>query len=199
MLFRSEETGKINNERNDVLTTKIDTKCQNDKDLHSAEIDKELPEIDRDIKYYLKPNFNSNQNDNFFKTRHYFKLFLKGMTKVIIRKRADENLKKLNTMINTNNIKSRDDFRKYVDKAWIEMFSKDQSGKDDTSFNFLQMKFIPPTHLFRETIYLTNEFSLNSLKQEISHENNINLEEYPEFQPLEKSDQIGRASCRERV
>ena len=91
-------------------------------------------------------------------------------------------------MINTNNIKSRDDFRKYVDKAWIEMFSKDQSGKDDTSFNFLQMKFIPPTHLFRETIYLTNEFSLNSLKQEISHENNINLEEYPEFQPLEKSD-----------
>ena len=183
-----EEIGKINNERNDVLTTKIDTKCQNDKDLHSAEIDKELPEIDRDIKYYLKPNFNSNQNDNFFKTRHYFKLFLKGMTKVIIRKRADENLKKLNTMISTNNIKSRDDFRKYVDKAWIEMFSKDQSGKDDTSFNFLQMKFIPPTHLFRETIYLTNEFSLNSLKQEISHENNINLEEYPEFQPLEKSD-----------
>ena len=172
-----EEIEKINNERNDVLTTKIDTKCQNDKDLHTAEIDKELPEIDRDIKYYLKPNFNSNQNDNFFKTRHYFKLFLKGMTKVIIRKRADDNLKKLNTMINTNNIKSRDDFRKYVDKAWIEMFSKDQSGKDDTSFNFLQMKFVPPTHLFRETIYLTNEFSLNSLKQEISHENNINLEQ----------------------
>lgn len=183
-----EEINKINSDRSTALTTKIDTQCQNDKDLHNTELDKELPEIDRDIKYYLKPNFNTNQNDNFFKTRHYFKLFLQGMTKVIIRKRADENLKKINNMITTNNIKTREDFKKYVDKAWIEYYSKDQGGKDESSFNFNKMKFMPPTHLFREEVYLTNEFSLNSLKQEITHENNINLDEYPEFKPLERSD-----------
>lgn len=183
-----EEINKINSDRSTALTTKIDTQCQNDKDLHNTELDKELPEIDRDIKFYLKPNFNTNQNDNFFKTRHYFKLFLQGMTKVIIRKRADENLKKINNMITTNNIKTREDFKKYVDKAWIEYYSKDQGGKDESSFNFNKMKFMPPTHLFREEVYLTNEYSLNSLKQEITHENNINLDEYPEFKPLERSD-----------
>ena len=84
-----------------------------DKEKHKPELHKEKCVIDRDQEYYLKPNFNSNQNDNFFKTRHYFKLFLKGLTKVIVRKRAEQRIKKLNEMLNKHNIRSKESFANY--------------------------------------------------------------------------------------
>ena len=78
-----------------------------DKNRHKPELDKEKCVIDRDHEFYLRPNFNTNQNDNFFKTRHYFKLFLKGVTKIVIRKRAEDRLKYLNDMLSKNNGKTR--------------------------------------------------------------------------------------------
>ena len=53
-----------------------------------------------------------------------------------------------------------------------------QVGNDESQFNFMQMKFVPPSHLYREIICLINEISLNSLKQNINHENNINRKLY---------------------
>ena len=50
------------------------------------------------------------------------------------------------------------------------------------------MKFIPPQLLYREKIWLTNEYSINSLKQNIPHENNINLDEYESLKELERND-----------
>ena len=202
-----EQTQKILNERNDDKNAKINTKCQLDKDTHKPELDKELPEIDRDVQFYIKPNFNLNHNaENKLKKRHYFNLFLKGITKVIINRRADKNLKKLQQMISSHNIKTRDDFATYCDKDWIDYFSRDQLGENTTDdndsnenaqFNFMKMKFLPLTNsssttassqLLRETVYLTNEYNLNSFKQEIPHTNNINLDEYPTFDKLERSD-----------
>jgi hypothetical protein len=53
----------------------------------------------------------------------------------------------------------------------------------------MQMKFIPPQKLLlREKVWLTNEYSLNSLKQNIPHENNINLDEYETLKDLERND-----------
>lgn len=188
-LLTENEIKKIIKDRYNEKDTKLNTLCQIDKDRHQIEYDKEKSEIKKYLKYYLKPNFNSNQNENFFKTRHYFKLFLKGMTKVIIRKRAEKNINQLKKMIDKNNIKSRDDFKKYVEQNWIDYYSKDQrEADDDISFNFLKMKFFNSSFLFREQVYLTNEYSIDSLKQKISHDNNINLEEYMEYEQLERND-----------
>ena len=183
------ETNNLLDERNNALQNIIDFNCKMDKSRHKPELDKEKCVIDRDQEYYLKPNFNTNQNDNFFKTRHYFKLLLKGLTKIVMRKRADDRLKKLNDMLVKNNIRNKDSFANYCDKDWINFFSKDQqSANDDSNFNFMQMKFIPPQLLYREKIWLTNEYSINSLKQNIPHENNINLDEYESLKELERND-----------
>jgi hypothetical protein len=107
-----------------------------------------------------------------------------------MRKRAELRIKKLNEMLNKNNIKNKESFANYCDEDWINFFSKDQqSANDDKSFNFMQMKFIPPQKLLlREKVWLTNEYSLNSLKQNIPHENNINLDEYESLKDLERND-----------
>ena len=188
--LNEKETNDLLDERNTALKNIVDYNCKIDKGRHKPELDKEKCVIDRDQEYYLKPNFNSNQNDNFFKTRHYFKIFLKGITKVIIRKRAEQRIKKLNEMLNKHSIKNKESFANYCDQDWINFFSKDQqSVNDDKSFNFMQMKFIPPQKLLlREKVWLTNEYSLNSLKQNIPHENNINLEEYETLKDLERND-----------
>ena len=52
----------------------------------------------------------------------------------------------------------------------------------------MQYKFTPPQNLFREKIWITNDYSLNALKQEIPHEYNLNLDEFPEFKTLERDD-----------
>ena len=188
--LNEKEKNDLLDERNTALKNIVDYNCKMDKSRHKPELDKEKCIIDRDQEYYLKPNFNSNQNDNFFKTRHYFKIMLKGMTKVIIRKRAEQRIKKLNDMLNKHNIRNKESFANYCDQDWINFFSKDQqSVNDDKSFNFMQMKFIPPQKLLlREKVWLTNEYSLNSLKQNIPHENNINLEEYETLKDLERND-----------
>ena len=188
--LNEKEKNDLLDERNTALKNIVDYNCKMDKSRHKPELDKEKCIIDRDQEYYLKPNFNSNQNDNFFKTRHYFKIMLKGMTKVIIRKRAEQRIKKLNDMLNKHNIRNKEIFANYCDQDWINFFSKDQqSVNDDKSFNFMQMKFIPPQKLLlREKVWLTNEYSLNSLKQNIPHENNINLEEYETLKDLERND-----------
>ena len=187
--LNEKETNNLLDERNTALQNIVDFNCQMDKSRHKPELDKDKCIIDRDQEFYLKPNFNSNQNDNFFKTRHYFKLFLKGLTKIVMRKRAEDRLKKLNDMLAKNNIKSKDSFANFCDKDWIDFFSKDQqSANDDSNFNFLQMKFIPPQLLYREKVWLTNEYSINSLKQNIPHENNINLDEYESLKELERND-----------
>ena len=187
--LNEKETNNLLDERNTALQNIVDFNCKMDKSRHKPELDKEKCVIDRDQEYYLKPNFNTNQNDNFFKTRHYFKLLLKGLTKIIMRKRADDRLKKLNDMLAKHNIRNKDSFANYCDQDWIDFFSKDQqSANDDNNFNFMQMKFIPPQLLYREKIWLTNEYSINSLKQNIPHENNINLDEYDTLKELERND-----------
>ena len=187
--LNEKETNDLLDERNTALKNIVDYNCKIDKGRHKPELDKEKCVIDRDQEYYLKPNFNSNQNDNFFKTRHYFKIFLKGITKVIIRKRAEQRIKKLNEMLNKHNIRNKESFANYCDEDWINFFSKDQqSANDDKSFNFMQMKFVTPQKLLREKVWLTNEYSLNSLKQNIPHENNINLDEYESLKDLERND-----------
>ena len=187
--LNEKETNNLLDERNTALQNIVDFNCKMDKSRHKPELDKEKCVIDRDQEYYLKPNFNTNQNDNFFKTRHYFKLLLKGLTKIIMRKRADDRLKKLNDMLAKHNIRNKDSFANYCDQDWIDFFSNDQqSANDDNNFNFMQMKFIPPQLLYREKIWLTNEYSINSLKQNIPHENNINLDEYDTLKELERND-----------
>ena len=187
--LNEKETKDLLDERNTALQNIVDFNCKIDKGRHKPELDKEKCVINRDQEYYLKPNFNSNQNDNFFKTRHYFRLFLKGVTKVIMRKRAEQRIKKLNEMLNKHNIRNKESFANYCDEDWINFFSKDQqSANDDKSFNFMQMKFVSPQKLLREKVWLTNEYSLNSLKQNIPHENNINLDEYESLKDLERND-----------
>ena len=188
--LNEKETNNLLDERNTALQNIVDYNCKIDKGRHKPELDKEKCITNRDQEYYLKPNFNSNQNDNFFKTRHYFRIFLKGVTKVIMRKRAEQRIKKLNDMLNKHSIRNKESFANYCDEDWINFFSKDQqSANDDKSFNFMQMKFIPPQKLlYREKVWLTNEYSLNSLKQNIPHENNINLDEYESLKELERND-----------
>ena len=66
-----EENNKLLNERNTNLNNLENEKCYFDKNLHTPLLDKEKPVVPRDIKFYLKPNFNKNNNDIFFKACPY--------------------------------------------------------------------------------------------------------------------------------
>lgn len=50
-------------------------------------------------KYLLKPLFSKNNNNNFFKNRKYFKIFLSALTKIVIHKRANLRLDKLMPLV----------------------------------------------------------------------------------------------------
>lgn len=54
--------------------------------------------------YALKPLFNKNRNDNFFKSRKYFHIFLSALTKIVINKRALDKLEKLSPLLRNNAI-----------------------------------------------------------------------------------------------
>lgn len=183
-LLTDEEVNKIINDRIREYEDNLMIKRKIDLARHTVESDTELCSVDRKSRYLLSPTFDFNQNDKFFKTRHYFNLFLKNMTKVLINNRADNRLNKLKGMIDKNNIKSPDDFGNYVEKDWINHFNQETVSKDDKS----KLKFIPPRALSKEEVYLSYDYNMESLKQIIVHENNINLDELREYEDLERSE-----------
>jgi len=73
--LNKKETNNLLDERNIALQNIVDFNCKMDKSRHNPEFDKEENAIDRDQEYYLKPNFNSNQNDNFLKQDIILKFF----------------------------------------------------------------------------------------------------------------------------
>ena len=71
-----------------------------DVNRHDLEIDSETCTLDPNHKFYIKSSFDFNSNDKFYKKRHYFKLFLKYMTAIVVRARAEKRAKCLKEMIN---------------------------------------------------------------------------------------------------
>ncbi len=152
---------------------------------HQFETDFEKCCVDRNNQYLIKPTFDFNQNDKFFKSRHYLNVFLKNMTKALINRRADQRLSKLKTMITENNIKTKYDFKKYVENDCLDNFNKENVSSDS---GIPRLRFMQPDSIGRSQVYLASDFNMESLKQPIEHLNNINLEELPEFSFLERSD-----------
>ncbi|MCQ2818369.1 MAG: hypothetical protein MJ252_13970 [archaeon] len=189
-----EEEDQIKADRQQAKEKEINNHCDLNKNLHQTELDKELPVVDKNLEYYLKPNFNSNQNDNFFKTRHYFKIFKHGVSKAINRRRFEDKLSKVQKSLADKNIKNSEDCANLIKQDWLDYYSKDQEGDDDNSdekdkaFSFLKMKFIPPKQLIHDRIYLSNEYSLNTLKQKIDHTNELDLDQYVECPDFERND-----------
>jgi hypothetical protein len=184
-LLTTPEINKIIKDRIKECEDNLMIKRSIDINRHNFEIDTEKCCVDRNNPYLLKPTFNFNQNDKFFKTRHYFSLFLKGMTKALINGRAEKRLKKLKEMVSQNNIKTSTDFGNYMEKEWMEYFTRDQENDKESG---PKLKFISPAALSREEVYLTNDYSIEALKQTIAHENNITLDELREFNKLERND-----------
>jgi hypothetical protein len=185
-ILTNEEINKIINDRIKEFENNLMIKRKLDINRHTFEVDSEKCCVDRRNEYLMTPTFNFNQNDKFFKTRHYFSVFLKNMTKVLVSNRAETRIKKLKEMINKNNIKSEKDFAEYVDKDWLGYFNKDKdTSKEEAS---AKIKFIAPIALSRGEVYLSYDFNLESLKQEIIHENNINLDELKEYEKIERND-----------
>jgi hypothetical protein len=151
---------------------------------HQFELDTEKCSADRKNNYILKPSFNFNQNDNFSKTRHYFNLFLKNMTKVVINNRADKRLKMIKEMLNKNKIKTSDDFSMLVQEDWTGQISK-AGGDQEKSFG---LSFVAPNNMMRKQIYISYDYNSDSLKQQVEHTNNIDLEESKEFKFLERNE-----------
>jgi hypothetical protein len=183
-LLSEEQTNKIINEKIQEYESNLMIKRKIDINRHNFEVDTEKCEVDRKIEYIIKPTFNFNQNDKFFKTRHYFSLFLKNMTKVLVENRATSRLNKIKGMVSKNNIKTPEDFGEFVNKDWVDLFNKDSEGGDDN----LKLKFLPPKAITRGEVYQAYEYNIDTLKQAISHENNINLDELKEFHYLERSE-----------
>ncbi len=52
----------------------------------------------------LKPLFNENNNNKFFKNRKYFRMMLAAVNKLVINKRARFALSKLTPLLSFNNI-----------------------------------------------------------------------------------------------
>lgn len=183
-LLIDEQTNKIISERIKEFESSLLLKRNLDLNRFKFELDSAKCVVDRLNQYYLKPTFNFNFNDKFFKTRNYFKIFLKLMTKVVIRKRADKNLENLKKMFVKENIKNAKDFADYSERDWAEQLTKDQ----ETQESKMKIKFVRPPALARAPVFLCYDYNLESLKQEISHENNINLEELQEYKRLDPSD-----------
>jgi len=183
-LLTDEQTNKIISERIREFENNLSIKRNIDLTRFKFELDSAKTCVNRLNHYYLKPTFNFNYNDKFFKTRHYYKLFLKMITKIVIRKRADINMNNLKKMINDQNIKNAKDFSDYVERDWVEQLTKDE----ETQESKMKIKFIKPPLLARSPIFLAYDYNMESLKQEIAHENNLNLEELYEYQKLDPSD-----------
>jgi hypothetical protein len=183
-LLSEEQINKIINERIKEYESNLMIKRNIDINRHIFEVDTEKCEVDRKIEYIIKPTFNFNQNDKFFKTRHYFSLFLKNMTKVLVENRASSRLNKIKTMVSKNNIKTPEDFGEYVNKDWIDLFNKDSEGGDDN----LKLKFLAPKGITRAEVYQAYDYNIDTLKQAITHENNINLEELKDLQYIERTE-----------
>jgi hypothetical protein len=140
--------------------------------------------VDNNNEYLMKPTFNHNLNDKFFKTRHYYKIFLKMLTKVLIQNRAEQRLGKLQTMLKVNQVRNPVDFAKLMQKDWHDFFTKDARSEESN----VKIKFTPLKEVYRSHLYNSNEINLNSLKQEITHETSINLEEFNSYNLLERND-----------
>jgi hypothetical protein len=174
----------------EVLNNKIKEKNEyllfrRRKDVNRYKIEfEDICPVYKNNEYLLKPTFDINQNDKFFKTRHYFNIFLKMLTKVLIRNRAEKRLKCINNMIKNNNIKTPDDFHEYMEKDWINYLTKESQSED----NKIKLKFIPLIDITRTQLYNSNEYNINSLKQDIPHDNNINLQELKSYTPLDRNE-----------
>ena len=66
---------------------------------HNLEVETENCTLDQNQNFYVKPSFNFNSNDKFFKKRHYFKTFLTYLTAVVIKARAEKRFNCLKKMI----------------------------------------------------------------------------------------------------
>lgn len=159
-----------------------------DLNRHQFELDSEKCVVNRKNKYILQPTFDFNQNDKFFKARHYFNIFLQNITKVIINTRADKRLKRLKDMFTKNSIKSTKDFADFVERDWLNFSRNSAIDADACKENNTKIQFMAPHTLHRGEVYMSYDFNLNLLKQEIRHENNINLVEYKEFEKIERND-----------
>jgi hypothetical protein len=184
-LLNNDEINKIVSERIKDLENNLMIRRKIDLNRHQPELDTEKCTVDRSNRYLLKPTFDFNQNDKFFKTRHYINIFLKNMTKIVINKRADDRLSKLKGMIQKNNIKTSQDFSDLVERDWLNFNanSEEKSKKKET-----KIRFIAPISLNRQEVWLANDFNIDLLKQEISHENIINLDELKEFRNVQRND-----------
>lgn len=192
-LLTDSEILDIVNERNNILNTEILNRRKIDMNRFIIETDTDKCLVKRnDNELLLKSNFSFNLNDKFFKSRYYFSLFLKMMTKVLIRNRAEKRLQKILLMIKRNNIKNSKDFGEYVEREWQEYSMKDNTGDvvdiNDNNNNEIKLKFIPLKAVSRSVVYISNDYNLEALKQVMNHENNINLEELKEFNKLERND-----------
>lgn len=132
----------------------------------------------------IKPTFKLNSNNKFFKTKQYFQIFLKGVTKIVINNRAEKVLTKLKTMIKSNNIKTPQDFSDFVEKDW-EMYN----NKEDDEEEYVR----PKINKFniqenRNDMLIGEEFNIDMLKQEIPHENLFTFENYKYYDEFEKYD-----------
>ena len=153
-----------------------------------AEYNKRKPIINEKFfnldNYLVQPCFSENNNNQFFKAKVYFDLFLKAMTKIIINNRADKNLRKIKDMITNNNIKNSLDFERYMIEDWNKYYNK-----EDYTDEYVKIKCnVNPLYISKEPIMISEEFSLDCLKQNISHENYITFEDYHTYKEFDKID-----------
>lgn len=183
-LLTDDQINRIVSERIKEFETNLSMKRNMDLNRFKFELDTNKCTVDRLNQYYLKPTFNFNFNDKFFKTRNYFKIFLKLITKVVVRSRAEKNYNRLKNMLAKQNIKNAKDFSEYAERDWTEQLTKDQ----ETQESKMKIKFVKPQVMVRSPVYLCYDYNLESLKQEINHENNINLEELYQYNKLDVND-----------
>ncbi len=178
-----DKLNEIYTNRDNELNQSLILKRRTDVNRFKIEFD-DTCAVNRSNEYYLKPTFDVNQNDKFFKTRHYYNLFLKGVTKQLIRARAEKRLKMIQDMIKKNDINTSDDFEEYMKKDWNNYLTK-ETHSDDFK---VKIKFIAPKGIKRTQLYNSNDYNINSLKQDIPHETNINLNELKEFTPVDRNE-----------
>ena len=150
--------------------------------------------------FLLKPCFNINSNNNFFKNRKYLKIFLQALTKIVINKRANKKLSYLNKLLPTKDEENKDK----IDELLINL---NQDTSNITNANFkkvhftnnkqietpinntdFDIKFSIPLFLNKPVISIS-DFKVDFSQQKVEYENNIFFDELKEFKPVDRVDQ----------
>lgn len=113
-----------------------------ERDIHryTPAIDEERVVVDTDLELTGKPKWDAFENNHFAMRRRLVDIFLKVSNKLITRLRAGKRLAKIKNKLKDENVKTREDAKRMVQKDWKEAQNV-RLTEDENEDNIDNVKF----------------------------------------------------------